>query len=380
MNAERTPSLLIVDDTETNIDVLVEILEDDYEICVAMDGPTAIELAIESNPDLILLDIMMPGMSGYEVCERLKADSMTSHIPILFISAMAETDNETRGLELGAVDYIRKPVCAPIVRARVKNHIQLAQYREHLEDLVIQRTAELLEAQDATIESMAALAEFRDQETGAHIKRTRNYVRCLAEELRLSPKYRNVLHSEVIDSLYKSAPLHDIGKIGIPDSILLKPGKLTKDEFDVMKLHTEYGFNAIKTAENNVGNKLSFLAYAKEIAYTHHEKWDGSGYPRGLSGEEIPISGRLMALADVYDALICKRCYKDAFAHEKAVEIIKEGSGTHFDPDIVEAFLNVQLDFQRIAIAFRDESAHPDQAAQKITTPPPSLSLFPHTS
>ncbi|MEW6266120.1 MAG: two-component system response regulator [Thermodesulfobacteriota bacterium] len=352
--------VMVVDDTAANVDILVETLGDHYEVSVAMDGESALEDIANEPPDLILLDIMMPGLDGYEVCRRLKVDPKLSQIPVIFVTAMTEVTDETKGLELGAIDYLTKPISPPIVKARVKNHLELKLAKEELQDQnaileikVQERTKELAMTQEVTIESMASLAETRDPETGGHIRRTQNYVKALAVQLQLKPRYRNSLDEATIDILYKSAPLHDIGKVGVPDHILLKPGKLTDEEFAQMKKHTVYGRDAILTAERRLGNN-SFLHFAREIAYTHHEKWNGTGYPEGLNGDEIPLSGRLMALADVYDALISKRTYKAPFSHEKATAIIVEGKGTHFDPDVVDAFLEVEGRFQQIALEFAD--------------------------
>lgn len=354
-------SLLIVDDTETNIDILLETLSSiTNDIAVALDGMAALDTARQSPPDLILLDIMMPGIDGYEVCRRFKADPALCDIPIIFITAMSEIDNKTRGFELGAVDYITKPFEVVEVRARVKTHLALQQVRdvlarqnELLEIKVRERTHELAMTQEVTIESMAALAEYRDPETGGHIQRTKNYVRVLARRLQNQPRFKDILTDEVIELLYLSAPLHDIGKVGIRDHILLKPGKLTDEEMEEMKRHTVYGRDALKVAADKLGDN-SFLRFAMEIAYSHQEKWDGSGYPEGLKGEEIPVSGRLMALADVYDALISKRVYKPPFTHQRAVEIIVQGKSAHFDPGMTDAFMEIQEEFRQIALRFVD--------------------------
>lgn len=346
-------AVLLVDDTETNIDILMETLGDDYDVSVAMDGESALESVADDQPDLILLDIMMPGMDGYEVCERLKSDNSTRKIPVIFLTAMAEEQDEAKGLALGAVDYVTKPFSPDLVRARVQNQLELKRHRDHLEELVKERTRELELTQEVTIESMAALAEYRDPDTGGHIKRTQNYVKALAIQLKGHPKFEAFLNKETIELLYKSAPLHDIGKIAIEDGILLKPGKLTDEKFDEMKKHTVYGRDAIHAAVKKLGRD-SFLRYAEEIAYTHQEKWNGSGYPQGLQGEDIPITGRLMAVADVYDALISHRVYKKPFSHTKAVNIILEGKGSHFDPDMVEGFMAIQEDFRQIALQFAD--------------------------
>jgi len=353
-------TVMIVDDTETNIDILVETLGDDYDIAVAMDGESALEYIDEEIPDLILLDIMMPGMSGYEVCQTLKKEERTNKIPIIFVTAMNDESGEKKGLEMGAIDYIRKPFNPSIVKSRVKNHLELKLAKEQLEEQntileykVRERTKELNLTQDLTICSLTSLAETRDPETGGHIQRTQNFVQALAYKLAEHPKYKSYLTANTIELLYKSAPLHDIGKIGVRDQILFKPGSLTKDEFEQMKQHTEYGYAALKKASEMFGTN-SFFSYAQDIAHTHHEKWDGSGYPRGLKGEAIPMSGRLMALADVYDALVSKRVYKPPFSHEKAVKIILEGRASHFDPTLVDAFHDINDEFRKIALNFAD--------------------------
>jgi putative two-component system response regulator len=348
----KKQTILVVDDTPDNLDMLNSILSSKYRVKAVTSGQKALDVAAtpEDLPDLILLDVMMPGMDGYEVLRQLKTSDLTRKIPVIFISALNEPANESKGLEIGAVDYISKPVVAPIVLARVRTHLALYDTKMALEEKVRARTEELIHTQDVTMLGFATLAEFRNKETGAHIMRTQQFVRILAQYIMVNPRFAPYLNMETITILYKSAPLHDIGKIAVPDRILLKPGKLTADEFEEMKLHTVYGRDAILKAEQALGNvKNSFLALAKEIAYTHHEKWDGSGYPEGTSGDDIPISGRLMALADVYDALTSKRVYKEAFFHEKAVEIIQADRGKHFDPDVVDAFLDIEDIFRNIA-------------------------------
>ena len=362
MNAEK-PTVLIVDDEPMNISILMDLLKPDYRLIAARDGAQALKRAgADPTPDMILLDIMMPEMDGYEVCRRLKADPVTQDIPVIFVSAMGEVGDETKGLEMGAVDYITKPISPPIVEARVRTHLSLKQAREELRDQnqiletrVAERTWELAVTQDVTILSMATLAETRDNETGNHIRRTQHYVKVLAETLREHPRFRDALDERSIDLLFKSAPLHDIGKVGIPDRILLKPDRLTADEFEIMKTHSALGRDAILEAEKALlssvpaDTETSFLRHAREIAYSHHEKWDGTGYPEGLAGEEIPVSARLMAVADVYDALISKRVYKPPMSHEEAATIISEGRDKHFDPDVVDAFESVEDEFRRIA-------------------------------
>ena len=356
-------TIMIVDDTPDNIVLMNSLLKDTYRTKVANNGERALKLAAaEPVPDLILLDVMMPGMDGYEVCRRLKADSVTAEIPVIFLTSMNHVEDEQKGFDAGGADYITKPISAPIVEARVRTHLQNKAARDFLRDQnafleaeVEKRVRELATIQDVTIMALASLAETRDNETGAHIRRTQHYVRTLASELRTHPRFTSFLSDEVIELLYKSAPLHDLGKVGIPDAILLKPGKLTPEEFEIMKTHTTLGRDAIAFAEKLLDAPNSFLRFAREIAYSHQEKWDGSGYPEGLAGDAIPISARLMALADVYDALISKRVYKPAFSHEKAVEIIIEGKGAHFDPDIAVAFTRIAEQFREIAKKFADD-------------------------
>jgi putative two-component system response regulator len=324
-----------------------------YKLLAAKNGKTALSIAAKAKPDLILLDIMMPEMDGYEVCKRLRAEETTRQIPVIFVTALTDAEDEAKGLALGAVDYITKPFNPELIRARVRNHLELKRHQDHLENLVKERTKRLALTQAVTIESLATLAEYRDPETGGHIKRTQNYVKALATHLQDHPRFRDELNKETIELLYVSAPLHDVGKVGVPDNILLKAGQLTDDEFEEMKKHTLFGYEALRITEKKLG-KDTFLHYATEIAYSHQEKWDGSGYPRGLKGDEIPISGRLMALADVYDALISKRVYKPPFPHEKAVEIIKEGRDRHFDPDVVDAFVELESTFRNIALTYAD--------------------------
>ena len=354
MDAQRPFSILVVDDTEANIDVLLDALGSDYDdVRVAMEGESALQAVAESPPDLILLDILMPKMDGYKVCEILKSDIKTRNIPVIFVTALSDAQDEKRGLDLGAVDYITKPFSTALVKARVSNHLELKRRRDLLEARVAERTLELELTQDVTIHSLGGLAETRDPETSGHIHRTQRYVRLLAQVLEKSPRYRGVLTKSAIDLLFKSAPLHDIGKVGVADSILLKPDRLTDREFEAMKLHTRYGRDALAFAKKKLGRN-SFMDCARQIAYTHHERWDGSGYPLGLAGQKIPLSGRIMALADVYDALISQRVYKLAMSHINAVSIVENGRDTHFDPEIVDAFIQNKEAFRRIAHAYPD--------------------------
>ena len=357
-----TPLILVVDDSPESLEVISTELIKYYEVHVATDGERCLELARRvRRPDLILLDVMMPGIDGYEVCRRLKANPDTADIPVLFLSGRTAADDERIGLEIGAEDYLPKPVNVSVMLARVRAHLRLKSAADYLRDQnlflereVARRVRELSVVQDITIYAMATLAETRDNETGNHIRRTQNYVISLATKLAENPKYEALLPRQEIELLYKSAPLHDIGKIGIPDRILLKPGRLTPEEFEIMKTHAAIGRDSIEAAERLVSMPDSFLRFAKEIAGSHHEKWDGSGYPQGLAGEAIPLSARLMALADVYDALISKRVYKEAFTHEVARDIILKGCGTHFDPAVVDAFTALEQDFIDIAKRFSD--------------------------
>lgn len=369
--------ILAVDDRPDNLFVLDNLLRGRYVLHVATSGHQALDYLSESGgADLILLDVMMPGLDGFEVCRRLKSSPRYCEIPVIFLTGLDSQADEEYGLSLGAVDFIHKPFSPAVVLARVRNHLQLSvatralrAYSEDLERLVAERTREvvrqtqelarrdhqLIAAQSATITALCTLAEMRDNETGNHIHRTRNYVRLLAERLRDHPRFREELNDDTIQLLYISAPLHDIGKVGIPDAILLKPGRLTPAEWEIMKRHAEYGRDAIAQAETRFGETGLFMRYAREIAYGHHERWNGTGYPQGLADDAIPISARLMAVADVYDALISKRVYKPAFPHAQAVEMIASERGQYFDPDIVDAMLAVADEFHCIAQQFRDD-------------------------
>jgi len=341
-NEPHKPVILVVDDAPDNLTLMSALLKDQYKVKIANSGERCLKVAhADARPDLILLDVMMPEMDGYETCRQLKADAKTRDIPIIFLTAKSEVDDETKGLELGAVDYITKPISPPIVLARIKTHLGMKLMQDFLRDQnvflemeVKKRTDEIIAIQDVTIQAMASLAE----------------------KLRFNPRFAHFLNDDkIIDILFKSAPLHDIGKVGIPDRILLKPGRFEAAEFEIMKTHTTLGRDAISQAEHELGIEVPFLKYAKEIAYGHQEKWDGSGYPQGLAGDAIPISARLMAVADVYDALISLRVYKQGMPHEKAAQIIIDGKGSHFDPDMVDAFLALQDEFQAIAARYADD-------------------------
>ncbi|MBF0179894.1 MAG: response regulator [Magnetococcales bacterium] len=333
--------IFVVDDTDTNIDILLATLGDTYEVSVALDGPTALEDIPDARPDLILLDVMMPVMDGYEVCRRLKQDPATREIPVIFVTARQESGDETHGLSLGAVDYIAKPFSPAVVQARVRTHLQLAHARrelartnEILEQKVRQRTEELHEKNLALEETrleiirrLGRAAEYKDNETGLHVIRMSHYSRLLALAVGLEARE--------VELIFQAAPMHDIGKIGIPDLILLKPGHLSDEEWQVMRRHPEIGAGII-------GEHASpLLEKARLVALTHHEKWDGTGYPRGLVGENIPVEARIVAIADVFDALTTRRPYKEAWPVEKAVALLRENAGFHFDPGLVPVFLNI---------------------------------------
>ncbi len=352
---DRKPRVLIADDAPENIRLLVELLREDYAISVATTGRQALDAAArQPRPDVILLDVMMPEMDGYETCALLKQAPDTQDIPVLFITSLNDERSEAKGLELGAVDFITKPINPSLVKTRIRNQLELKLHRDNLEQLVRLRTRELEETKDVAIESLASLVEYRDPETGSHILRTKSFVRLLAVHLARRPEFRAALSDEDIDLLHKSAPLHDIGKVGVPDAILNKPGRLTPEEFEIMKTHTTIGHRALERVETRLGSN-SFFRYARQIAHSHHERWDGTGYPLGLKGADIPLSGRIMALADVYDALTSARVYKAAMPHHEAAALIHQGRGTHFDPDLVDAFAQLEDAFREICETYADD-------------------------
>ncbi|WP_375748646.1 HD-GYP domain-containing protein [Vibrio sp. HN007] len=323
---DKKSTILVVDDTPENIDVLSGILKDQYRVKAALNGKIALKIAKTTpKPDLILLDVMMPEMDGYEVCERLKSDPETSKIPIVFVTAKSEISDEERGFALGASDYITKPVSPPLVLARVKSQLSLYDQSRHLEQLVQVRTAELNETRIEIIRRLGRAAEYKDNETGMHVIRMSKYTKLLAEKMSDDKAW--------IDLLYNAAPMHDIGKIGVPDKVLLKPGKLDDEEWEIMRRHCEYG------AEIIGDHPSPLLNLAKEVAQYHHEKWNGTGYPNGISGLDIPISARIVAIADVFDALTSERPYKKGWPVEKAVQLLKDEAGEHFDPELVPLFI-----------------------------------------
>ncbi len=339
-------TVLVVDDEPTNLVVLSELLRPAYTVRVANGGEAALRAATTPpRPDLIVLDVMMPGMDGFEVLRRLREEKGARDVPVLFLTALADAEHEERGLDAGAADYLTKPIRPAVVRARVRAQLDARRVREMLRDHnafleaeVRRRVAEIDVMEFAGIRALAHLAETRDRDTGVHILRTQRFVEELAVRLRGHPRFEAFLTQATIDLMVRSAPLHDIGKVGIPDSILVKPGPLSPEEWVVMKTHTTMGDEALAHAERDVGKPVSFLPMARTIARSHHERWDGKGYPDGLAGDDIPIPARLMAVADVFDALISERVYKSAMTVAEARDVILAGRGTHFDPDVVAAF------------------------------------------
>ncbi|WP_028996830.1 HD-GYP domain-containing protein [Azohydromonas australica] len=358
-------TVLIADDNPENLTVLAELLCGHYQVLAANSGARALELATQQPaPDLILLDIMMPAMSGYEVLQRLRASPQAHDVPVIFITAMNAAEDEQRGLALGAVDYITKPLHPAIVLARVHTHLELKHARDllrrdnaALEAEIARRMHESHVAQDVTIRALARLAETRDNETGNHILRTQEYVLTLARRAAALPGFAGELDAHNIGLIGKSALLHDIGKVGIPDHILLKPGKLTAEEWEVMKTHARLGADAIARAVADTHEPVPFLAYAREIALHHHERWDGSGYPDGLAGDAIPLAARLMALADVFDALISRRVYKPPMPFAQVREVMARERGRHFDPRLLDCLMDCFEAFCDIARRYPDGQA-----------------------
>ncbi len=341
------PLILIADDMPENIDVLAGVLQSQYQIKVALSGERTLEIASSApRPDLILLDIMMPHMDGYEVCRRLKADPTTSEIPVIFVTAMDDTNDERRGFDLGAVDYITKPISPTIVDARVRTQLALYDQNRELTRKVDERTKELNSTRFEIIRRLGRAAEYKDNETGYHVIRTSHYARLIAQAYGGNRSW--------VERIFNAAPMHDVGKVGIPDRVLLKPGKLDAAEWSLMKMHGEFGAQII-------GEHTSpLLQMSRIIALTHHERWNGSGYPKGLAGEEIPLEGRIMAIADVFDALTSERPYKHAWRVEDSVDYINSESGEHFDPKLVELFHQVLPKILQIKGRYAEEHEEED--------------------
>jgi putative two-component system response regulator len=336
MSTVTLPLILAVDDEASNLQLLRQILQDHYRLRFAKDGARALELVREECPDLVLLDVMMPGMSGYEVCAALKADPRTASIPVIFVTALTETDDEVEGFEAGAVDYITKPVSPPIVRARVRTHLSLV------------RMEELRATRLEIVQRLGLAAEYKDNETGLHVIRMSHFARILGLAAGMTEKEA--------DDLLHAAPMHDVGKIGIPDRILQKPGPLDPDEWKIMQGHASIGAEII--GEHPSG----MLALARNIALTHHEKWDGSGYPNGLAGEQIPLEGRITAIADVFDALTSVRPYKKAWSEEDALGFLVEQKGKHFDPALVDLFIGQMPAIRAIRLRWAEDAQEREAA------------------
>lgn len=360
---ERT-TVMIVDDTPANLKILEEMLQGQgYHVAAFPRGAMALRAAAKTPPGLILLDIMMPDMDGFEACRRLKADESLREIPVIFISALDDIANKVRAFSQGGVDYVTKPFQDEEVLARVKTHLslrrmqrELKKYNLYLEELVREKTKEITDSQLATILAVSKLAESRDNETGRHIERTRTFCRIIAQKLRANHRHAGSITDAFMENIYHAAPLHDIGKVGIADNILLKPGKHTPEEFEIMKTHTTIGAMTLQRVRAMYPQN-AFVNMGIALTRSHHEKWDGSGYPDGLSGEDIPLSGRIMALADVYDALRSKRPYKEAFSHEKSCKIIREDDGKHFDPAVMDAFVSCESEFASVSENMKDDGA-----------------------
>jgi len=365
---EEADRILVVDDNEMNRDLLVRRLErKGYEVMTAVDGAEALDILGSHRVDLVLLDIMMPKLDGYEVLERMKSDDYLAELPVIMITAVDEIDSAVKCIEMGADDYLTKPFNAVLLSARINASLekrslrkQEQKQRKQIEDMnlfltarVRQQVAEIASAQIGAIFAMSKLAESRDPETGEHLDRMREYCRLLAQDLAKGADYAAIIDKTYIDNIYAASPLHDIGKVGVPDAVLTKPGKLTDEEWVIMKTHPIIGAETLREVDReHPGN--AFIQTGIEIAAAHHEKWDGSGYPYGLSGKDIPLSARILALGDVYDALTSKRCYKEAMSHDKAVGIIAEGEGKHFDPDVVRSFMKINEEFIRVREYFQD--------------------------
>ncbi|MDR0952415.1 MAG: response regulator [Oscillospiraceae bacterium] len=352
MKYSKKPIVLCVDDEPTNLKFLSDILKDAYEVYSAPSGERALRFLSAKTPDLILLDVEMPKMNGYEVIKEIKKEPSFKDIPVIFLTGLEGMRNEQTAFDLGAVDYILKPISSGVVKARIGLQIDLENYRRHMEELVEIRTQQLSRTQNTILDMIANMTSYRDQETGGHVRRTTEYIRIIVERLYKEKRPGYILDPAYGEGIINSAKLHDIGKIAIPDMILLKPAKLTTEEFDIMKEHTTYGEKFLQDAIDELGDTSSFLTVAKEIVIGHHEKWNGRGYPHGLAGSDIPISARMMAIADVYDALVTRRPYKEPFSHETAMDIIHKDAGTHFDPYLVEM---CEDDFAHFKTVFENE-------------------------
>ena len=368
LQGEAQATVLIVDDHDMNRDMLIRRMRPlGYDVDVACDGGEALEVLNKRAFDLVLLDLMMPVMDGFEVLKEMKASETLKNIPVIMITALDDAASAARCIDMGAEDYLTKPFNPTLLKARVgaclerkrmhdqesSYRAQIESYNNHLEERVREQVSVITSSQLGAIFAMSKLAESRDPETGEHLERMREYCKVLSEQLSKLSKYQQTIDETFISDIYAASPLHDIGKVGIDDSVLLKPAQLTAEEWIVMKTHPNIGADTLREVDKqHPGNGL--IGMGIKIAESHHEKWDGTGYPNGLRGEAIPLEARILALGDVYDALTSKRCYKDAFSHEKSKDIVQEGIGSHFDPDVTEAFLETEPEFKRIRAFYQD--------------------------
>jgi putative two-component system response regulator len=355
---KRPYCIFLVDDNPIYLNSGKNVLQDKYTVVTIPSGDKLLLAVQKTRPDLILLDVEMPGMSGYDTIKELKANPQTSEIPVIFLTGKGEPESEFIGLSLGAVDYIAKPFSPVLLHKRIELHLllqeqnnELRRFNENLMEMVRERTNDITMLQNAIIVWTAEMVEFRDEETGQHVERVQKYLEILLSEMMKNKMYAPQLALWDIEAFLKSAPLHDVGKIKIHDDILLKKARFTDGEFDIMKLHTLYGKMLIESLQNKVPSQKTFLDYAKTLAYSHHERWDGTGYPECLKGDEIPLQARMMALADVYDALVSERPYKKAFSHEEAMRIISSGRGTQFDPDLTDMFMSLSVTIKQTSEA-----------------------------
>ncbi|GHT23923.1 two-component system response regulator [Planctomycetales bacterium] len=347
-------TILVVDDNVLQLKLTGQLLSPDYKTVLVSSGRQALQFLQSHRPDLILLDVAMPEMSGIETLEEIQKIPHNVNIPVIFFTAMDDDSNEFLGLKKGAVDYITKPIIPELLLLRVQYQLELYDHRYRLEQLIKERTDQLNKLKKVTIHSLANITEYRDTDTGNHIKRTCLYVQVLGTAALDSSRFAGKIDEKAVESMVTAAPLHDVGKVGIPDNILNKPGKLTDEEFTIMKQHVVIGEKALVTAVQELGFE-SFLDTACDMATSHHERYDGRGYIKGLAGDNVPLSARIMSIADVYDALCAKRVYKDPMPHEKACNIIIEGQGTQFDPDLTELFKQKHEAFAEINQQYNDE-------------------------
>lgn len=357
----KLKTIMLVDNSKLSLSTGRRVLKNEYNVYTLSSGKELLEALQETIPDLILLDVEMPYMNGYEVMEKLKENKITASIPVIFLSPLKNSGSEIKGLSLGAIDYISKPFSSALLRKRIETHLlvieqqkELLHFNKNLREMVHEKTKDIYKLQNTLLKTITEMVEFRDGITGGHIERTQSYIRILLHNMMSRGIYEKITKDWSLDFLIQCSQLHDVGKISIPDNILMKPGKLTDEEFGIMKTHTTIGVDILEKIELTSKDD-DFLKHAKLFAGTHHEKWNGSGYPYRLKSEEIPLQGRIMAIADVYDALISKRPYKEPFEHEKAVNIIKEGSGNHFDPVLTNLFIEFSDEFYEMSQKYQDD-------------------------